>query len=72
MANTDKELQIFKDMLHTSNAYYQNKIVELEKDFEKTIKGFQILVEDQKALIVKQSKSLEYYERKYGRIIKEQ
>jgi Na+/phosphate symporter len=72
--NVEKSLNIFKEMLDTNTVHYQNRIKELEQTFDSTItklKGeideLQTLVENQKKFIVKQSKSLDYYERKYGK-----
>lgn len=74
LGNVEKSLQIFKDMLDTNTLHYQNRIKELEDTFESTLSKLkaeivelQELVQSQKVFIAKQSKSLDYYERKYGR-----
>lgn len=74
LGNVEKSLQIFKDMLDTNTLHYQNRIKELEDTFENTLSKLkaeivelQELVQSQKVFIAKQSKSLDYYEKKYGR-----
>jgi len=74
LVNVEKSLQIFKDMLDTNSLHYKNRITELEQDFENTLKKMSsqveelhLLVSEQKQFIIKQSKSLDYYESKYGK-----
>lgn len=65
LSNKDTELEIYKGILDDLQVRYRLLTDQLKDE----IVELAHLVASQKELIVKQSRSLDYYERKYGKII---
>jgi hypothetical protein len=60
LANVEREIQIYRDLLDDTKLRFESTILDLKAE----IVELNNLVRDQKLFIQKQSKSLDYYEKK--------
>jgi len=80
--NLKKNLDLYQEIVDDLNQKYKERIIDFEQGFNQTIdrlklevgdlreinKELEIMIKDQKAFIARQSKSLTYYEHKYGKL----
>ena len=80
LANLQKNLDIYQEMIEFSDIQYKTRIVEFENNFNTTInrlkadleqlkeinEKLKLFIDEQKVIITKQNKSLTYYRNKYG------
>lgn len=62
LSNVEKEIQIYRDLLDDAKQRFETTLLELRVEIEE----LNNLVKEQKVFIQKQSRSLDYYEKKYG------
>ena len=78
--NVQKNLDIYQEMVDDIDTRYKQRIADIEESFQLSMKRlnedlltlqrlnakFTKIIEEQKTIIAKQRKSLNYYEKKYG------